>query len=238
MYKDNGGQASARNIGIDLVTTDWVTFIDPDDFIDLDYFYILNSILEHDDAVNMIVANIQLFVEEYNEIRNGHPLRSRFNKPETKLSAMDMKNYINLSAAASIFKTSIIREKNLYFSENVKPTFEDGKFIAEYLLNNNGYVLFTEKPVYLLYRKRNDKSSTVDRSWQDKRKYKDILENGYLATLNLYKEELGHVPNHIQRTVLYDISWYLRLLVDNPEKTLFLSLKEKNIFHDFVKIYL
>ncbi|WP_188032944.1 CDP-glycerol glycerophosphotransferase family protein [Psychrobacter sp. ANT_WB68] len=234
LYKDNGGQASARNMGIDLVTSEWVTFIDPDDFVDIDYFYTLNSILENDNSLNMIVANIQLFMEEFNEIRNRHPLRNRFKNIKTRLPAMDLKSHINLSAAASIFKTSIINEKFLQFGEDVKPTFEDGKFIAEYLLRNDGNVLFSKDLIYL-YRKRNDKSSTVDKSWEDKRKYRDILKKGYLAILSIYNNDLGYVPNHIQRTVLYDISWYLRLLVDNPEKTLFLSCEEENIFHKLIE---
>ncbi|MGP9543994.1 CDP-glycerol:glycerophosphate glycerophosphotransferase [Psychrobacter sp. AOP7-B1-25] len=234
LYKSNGGQASARNMGIEFVNTEWVTFIDPDDFINVNYFYILNSILENDDSLSMVVANIQLFMEEYNDIRNRHPLRNRFKNIETKLPAMDLKSHINLSAAASIFKTSIINEKILQFGEDVKPTFEDGKFIAEYLLRNDGNVLFSKNLVYL-YRKRNDKSSTVDKSWEDKRKYKDILEKGYLAVLSMYNNDLGYVPNHIQRTVLYDISWYLKLLLDNPEKTLFLSREEKDIFHKLIE---
>lgn len=234
LYKDNGGQASARNMGIELVNTEWVTFIDPDDFINVNYFYTLNSILENDNSLNMIVANIQLFMEEYKDIRNKHPLRNRFQNIETKLPAMDMKNHINLSAAASIFKTSIINEKFLQFGEDVKPTFEDGKFIAEYLLRNDGNVLFSKNLIYL-YRKRNDKSSTVDKSWEDKRKYKDILEKGYLAILSIYNNDLGYVPNHIQRTVLYDISWYLRLLVDNPEKVLFLSREDKDVFYKLIE---
>ena len=234
LYKENGGQASARNLGMQYVDTEWVTFIDPDDFVHVSYFYTLNSILENDDSLSMIVANIQLFMEETNDIRDKHPLRVRFNKTENKFSAIDLKSCINLSAAASIFKTSIIQEKYIRFGEDVKPTFEDGKFIAEYLLRNNDYVLFSKKLVYL-YRKRDDKSSTVDKSWEDKRKYKDILIYGYLAILQLYKNEIGYVPNHIQRTVLYDISWYLRTLINKPEKTLFLSNEEKYIFHELIK---
>ncbi|MBZ7990159.1 glycosyltransferase family 2 protein, partial [Campylobacter sp. RM12635] len=38
IYKENGGQASARNLGLKYVKTPWVTFADPDDFLDKDYF--------------------------------------------------------------------------------------------------------------------------------------------------------------------------------------------------------
>ena len=38
IYKENGGQASARNLGLEYIKTEWVTFIDPDDFLDVNYF--------------------------------------------------------------------------------------------------------------------------------------------------------------------------------------------------------
>src|SRR5699024_4280742 len=38
LTKVNGGQASARNVGLDSVTAEWVTFTDPDDTLAEDYF--------------------------------------------------------------------------------------------------------------------------------------------------------------------------------------------------------
>ncbi|WP_219827902.1 glycosyltransferase family A protein [Avibacterium endocarditidis] len=37
-YKENGGQASARNLGLEYVQTEWVVFTDPDDYLHPDYF--------------------------------------------------------------------------------------------------------------------------------------------------------------------------------------------------------
>ncbi|MBX1598443.1 glycosyltransferase family 2 protein, partial [Campylobacter jejuni] len=44
LYKENGGQASSRNLGLKYLKENdlnifWVTFTDPDDFLDRDYFY-------------------------------------------------------------------------------------------------------------------------------------------------------------------------------------------------------
>ena len=34
VYKENGGQSSARNVGLSMASGDYVTFIDPDDFVE------------------------------------------------------------------------------------------------------------------------------------------------------------------------------------------------------------
>ncbi|EOH4508441.1 glycosyltransferase family A protein, partial [Campylobacter jejuni] len=51
LYKENGGQASARNLGLKYLKENdlnilWVTFTDPDDFLDRDYFYEVDSFLK------------------------------------------------------------------------------------------------------------------------------------------------------------------------------------------------
>ena len=47
LHKENGGQASARNLGIEQAKTAWMTtFINPDDFVDIDYFLEVDNFLE------------------------------------------------------------------------------------------------------------------------------------------------------------------------------------------------
>ncbi|EED2584098.1 glycosyltransferase family 2 protein, partial [Campylobacter coli] len=50
IYKENGGQASARNLGLKYMQENnykapWVTFTDPDDFLDRNYFYKVDKFL-------------------------------------------------------------------------------------------------------------------------------------------------------------------------------------------------
>ncbi|WP_145497858.1 glycosyltransferase family A protein, partial [Yersinia bercovieri] len=53
LYKENGGQASARNLGLEHANTEWVTFIDPDDFIDNEYFSSIDLFIKNNSDKNL-----------------------------------------------------------------------------------------------------------------------------------------------------------------------------------------
>ena len=48
--KENGGVSSARNAGLDRMTGEFVTFIDPDDLVHPQFFSMLRSAIEHSGA--------------------------------------------------------------------------------------------------------------------------------------------------------------------------------------------
>ena len=53
-YKENGGQASARNLGLQHTQTEWVVFTDPDDYLHPDYFKSVDTqISQHPSAVTV-----------------------------------------------------------------------------------------------------------------------------------------------------------------------------------------
>lgn len=238
IHKENGGQASARNMGLELVRTKWVTFIDPDDFVSRDFFEELAKIIEESDkghSIGLINCNLIFYRENTRQYQDNHPLRYKFIKGNQTVTGLNLENNINLSASSSIFDIDIIKKYQLKFDNRVRPTFEDGRFIAEYLYYiPNQKVVFSAKSKYF-YRKREDESSTIDRAWLDKRKYNDIFVHGYLFVLQFYYTKYNHVPIHIQRQVLYDLVWYCRYLLDNPSSLNLLDVTEKNSFYFLMK---
>ncbi|MFM5697662.1 CDP-glycerol glycerophosphotransferase family protein [Aeromonas veronii] len=223
--KENGGQASARNLGLLQVKTEWVTFIDPDDFIDRDYFFSLDSFLHKNSScrIDMAACNLILYHEAKNKFSDTHALRFKFSKSAV-IKIKNIENRFQLFTNSAIFKSSIILSNKLVFDENVKPNFEDGKFISEYLLyseieDNVAYI----KEARYYYRKREDGSSTLDKAWLDVRKYHDVLEYGYLDLLKTSIEKQGHVPEFIQNAVMYDLFWHIKRFVNHQEKISFLG---------------
>ncbi|MDQ9204241.1 glycosyltransferase family A protein [Cronobacter sakazakii] len=87
--QENAGQSAARNNGLQQVATEWVTFIDPDDFVDADYFYNLDNFLyqNQDKDIKMVGCNTIMFYEAKNQYKDAHPLGFKFKKRESTCAA-------------------------------------------------------------------------------------------------------------------------------------------------------
>lgn len=233
IYKENGGQASARNIGLKHVTTEWVTFIDPDDFVSNEYFLETDNFILKNNNLSMVACNLYFYYEDKKQFSNSHPLRFRFENDSTYPSH-NLNKCFQLSASAAFFLTHKIKDNNLTFDDRIKPNFEDGHFIASYLSNKEKSIIgFAKKPIYY-YRKRSDGTSTLDTSWEKNGRYSNVLEYGYLDMLKKYKKNFNTVPVHIQRTVLYDMIWHFKRIVNNPEKVHFLNAEQKKNYINLI----
>ncbi|MCX7207976.1 MAG: CDP-glycerol glycerophosphotransferase family protein [Proteobacteria bacterium] len=236
IYKVNGGQASARNLGIEHVKTEWVTFIDPDDFLDLNYFLETDNFLKKNEQKNikMLCCNLVFFHEDKNQFSDSHPLKYRFAKGDVLFPSNNLGKHMQLSASTSFFRTIIIQEAKLCFSPLVRPNFEDGHFIGIYRsVLNDGQIGFAKNPKYF-YRKRADGSSTLDTSWQNPMRYDDVLYHGYLDLFKKHVELYGSVSKDTQRIALYDLIWYIKRITNKPECVDFLTPEQKTKFTNLI----
>lgn len=101
IYKENGGQASARNLGLCEVKTKWVTFIDPDDFVDPEFFLSMDNFLLINEKrnISLVATNLILYFENSKQYKDTHPLRYRFNKGDITVPVHSMGKQIQLSAS-------------------------------------------------------------------------------------------------------------------------------------------
>ncbi|MDR0579950.1 MAG: CDP-glycerol glycerophosphotransferase family protein, partial [Campylobacteraceae bacterium] len=232
VYKENGGAASARNFGLKYVKTDWVTFSDSDDFFDLCYFHEVDKIIQKNKNLKLINCNLILYREKTKQFSDTHPLNYKFANGDATLPLKDLENYITLSAATSFFKMDIIRDNSLYFDTKIRPNFEDAHFIGMYLLASiAGNVGFSSKAKYF-YRKRENGTSTLDSTSKHYGAYLDVLEFGYIDLLVKYKNAYGIVPAYIQKTVLYDMNYIIKRVVNNENIIGFLNNRQIKKFVD------
>ena len=230
-YKENGGQASARNLGLQYVETDWVTFIDPDDFVSPDYFYKTDTFLRKNANISIVGCPLVFYFEDKDMVKDTHPLKYRFAKGDVVLPLSNLKDHLQLSASTAFFKIDNIRNAHISFDEAMKPSFEDAKFVTDYILNTDlsTNAAFLSKISYF-YRKRSDGSSTLDGAWQNPLLFSRVIEKGCIEILKTAKKKFGNIPEHIQRIVLYHIIWYFGRIVNKPAALSHLSEEQKKHF--------
>ena len=230
--KQNGGQSSARNLGLKSLSTPWVTFVDPDDFLDVCYFEEVDKFIEDSKLVelSMIGTALHFYFDKYGISLDMHPLKYRFEDNKKIFSTKDLKANMQLSASSAFFRSDLIHKTNLKFDEKVKPNFEDAHFVNKYLIENYKSSVSFLKSAKYNYRKRSVGNSTIDGVWIKKELYDDVLYYGCLDLFKLADKKLGYIPKYLQRTVLYHLSWYYKYLVDDIYKLSFLSQKELDRF--------
>lgn len=229
IWKENGGQSSARNLGLEYVTSDWVTFVDPDDFLDGNYFYNIDNFIykNKDKNLSMLGCNVVFYFEKNNFYKETHPLGFKFKNGDVCVPLDKIGKNIQLSASTAIFKASLINDNHIRFDPEVKPAFEDAKFVQEYLLDvGDSSVGFLRDSKYY-YRKREDGTSTLDTAWQKVERFTTTPKYGYLKIIDKCYSNYGYVPEYIQRTLIYEISWHLKWLLNHQERASFLTEEQK-----------
>ena len=225
VFQPNAGVAAARNLGLKHASNDWVTFIDPDDFLDREYFERLDDALRRHGGRSLcaIVCYPVYYEDATGEYSDTHYLRFKFADGEKVVPVDELGRYIQFNACSSFLKRSAIAEFGLVFDERIRPNFEDSHLINRYLLRSSGsFVLHVPSAKYF-YRRRGDQSSLVQTAPKNVHWYGDQLEYGYLALLREASAHLGHAPAFIQNLVICDLFRQFQAVVDRAENVAFLD---------------
>lgn len=190
--KKNGGQSSARNVGLDVANGEYIGFIDSDDWVDSDFFEKLYNTAKKYNADIAMTDFIRIGPTKY---------KKRLNISEEKIYEK-IENKIKIANALKegciwnkIYKKEILT--GLKFNEGMY--FEDGPFTIRALYNSN--ILVTVPNTYYYYYQ--NPNSTVKKmnaaKHADKQKSKreildfikqhniQIKDKTYWATLKSYK---------------------------------------------------
>ena len=238
VYQQNGGQGAARNLGIEYAKNEWITFIDPDDFLDPEYFEKIDgAIAEHNSTEDLkaVCANYIFYYEDVDAFSDTHPLRYRFASEKNVVSISKMGKNISLNVNSVFYKRARLLEKNIRFNAQIRPGFEDSHFTNTYFLSlDDGMIAFVPGAKYY-YRKRQDGSSTLDTAWAHPGRYEAQIKLGNLGIISESIRRFGTVLPFIQRTVLYDLSWHFKRLLNHDEKLAHLTSEQIALYKSLVE---
>lgn len=157
-YKKNCDISNARNFALSKVKTDWVTFINANDFIDFDYFRQVDKNITKD--ISICLCNPFYFFDIDSNFYNTHPLKYCFGKTKTK-QIKYISDYSYSSVSSIIFNYSTICENNILFNEVSDAESSSCKFVYDYLkINLDKKALYLKRAKYF-YRQKNQTSAVL-----------------------------------------------------------------------------
>ncbi|MGO3387902.1 glycosyltransferase family 2 protein [Latilactobacillus sakei] len=146
-HKSNGGMSSARNYGLKQVTSEYVTFIDSDDYISIDYIAtLINPFLVGDSVEISVVGYQRIFDYNPNKFTNVKDI-SLLNSTEGLNECLLQKKGYDVSVCSKLYKTSLFLNCN--FIEGI--AYEDFEMTPRLFaaVSDNGEVAVIDAIKYL-----------------------------------------------------------------------------------------
>ncbi len=234
LYTDGGsGSASRpRNKGIELASTEFITYLDPDNEAINDGYAKLFTELENDSTLDMVVGNIVKFDKSKKNLNYAHNLINYSPSgivDNTYEFLIDSKMRAQ-SIQALIVKKEVILNNNLRMVE--KATGQDTLFFQELLLNSKKVKGINEL-IHIYYAAvSNSVTNTISKNFYEKylilekERFRFLMDNNLLKT---YMRE---------RFNFYFRGWYLSRVIRIKDSDLIEALEKLGNIYKIYKPYI
>ena len=201
IHKENGGVSSARNVALEHIRGESVTFTDSDDMLEKDALEKMYKLLKANEQWIDVVAIKMIF---FGGKEGEHVLNYKFKKTRVVELRKDYM-HIQMSMSSTLVKRSCFEKRR--FDESLSYA-EDAKLLLDILLDKMRYGVVGDTAY--LYRKRVEGTSAIDVGRKRPAYYIPIMEKFHIYSLENALERKGYIPKFVQYTCMYDLQWRLR----------------------------
>ena len=171
--KENGGQSSARNVGINNATGNWIVIPDSDDVLQKDYLKLMFEQTKKEN-VELIICDINDVTDEniFEETDRNH----KSDKKSGKEFFVDFfMHRISIGPVSLMIKKEVLQKNKIMFNENSRYS-EEFSFICDVLYSSNQVIHIKEK--LYNYCLRGGSVSTGANIEKILNGYNEIIKNG------------------------------------------------------------
>lgn len=203
IHKENGGASSARNVGIERASGEYIWFVDSDDFIEPNVLEYLFSLLERYD---LDYLGFGIYDIKVGERKDGF---EKVKRPQNIISGLEyIRDYdISKSPCTHILKTDIYRKYNIRFIEGV--IYEDYDFVLR-MYKHCDRMKFVALPVYN-YVIRESGSVTSIKSYSQNR----LSFNSWEFIINSLQNDFNNCSDEYSYYARYWINNYKYIALTN-----------------------
>ncbi len=205
LHKENGGLSSARNKGLDESSSEYVTFVDSDDYVDENYLLRLYSLCV-DKGAQVSMCGVNRVIENDGK---GNRFDTGFS---TDFVSCDIDSVLMKSSFAAwnkMFCRSLINEIRFPFGK----TYEDFATIP-LIMNRAKVIAYTHE---VLYHYRVNPDSIIQTAKKNRKSNRDIIYAQHLLENSELKGRTSVLESMYIRRVLSSLVW--TILEYNENKT-------------------
>lgn len=211
LSKENGGLSSARNYGLTHVTSEYVTFVDSDDYIDTDYVTkLMEPFLLNDNVMISLVKYVRTSFYLANGFSNNNKIEFLKRDAGFNKCLLQYKGY-DVSAWAKMYKTNLFEENK--YVDGI--TYEDLEILPKLFseINQDGMIAYVDSVKYQYMRTPN---SIITGSFQERDlDILDIVRNG----LAFVEQRLPNSREaYLAKAIAATFSVYRKAIRANGEK--------------------
>ena len=228
--KENGGQGSARNLGLKHATGEYVGYVDSDDYVELDMFEKMYNKAIADNS-DIVICN------SYNVINDKKIVESRVKYYDDYRDAF----FGKMAVWDKIYKRNLLLDNNMEFRSKV--WYEDLDFTLK-ILSKANKISFIDEPLYnYLIREGStmnnlnlDKNMDIILAFDEvlkfiDKKYYDIIE--FLAVDHIFISTTVRIINadakrNMKMELINKINNYMDVNFPNYKKNKYIRLLPRN----------
>lgn len=159
--KSNEGPGLTRNRALEMATGDYIVYVDADDYIEPDYFELLNNKIEEEHADVIFIDVIQESAD--GTVYKYEKMSDFANKNRKDLLGCQMTGFMPWGGCRKVASKSLILNNNIKYSQD--PTGEEAIYSFE-LLRNAKKISFIEKNLYHYINHLGSQSKSQNCTWE------------------------------------------------------------------------